>query len=193
MKRFILIAALFLAACGGPRDIGKENMLALPSLGKTAHAGGNGGVLMLAYPTVPSDLETYRIAVTRDDGRSDYIAGARWTDFLPEILRAALQDTLKNSGAFSFVEPDDGRIEAHYTLHTQINKFTVSYAAAGKPPLIDVSLSFSLQQADGTALARFTSEKKVPATANSIAAIAAAFDEAFTGVERDLTRRVAHI
>jgi ABC-type uncharacterized transport system auxiliary subunit len=193
MKRLVLIAMLFLAGCGGPRDVGNENKLALPSLARQGKPAQQLGVVMLVYPAAPTDLDTYRIAVLRDDGRQDYIAGARWTDFLPEIMRASLQDTLKNSGAFSFVEQDDGRIDAPYALHTQINKFTVSYATPGKPPLIDVSLTFSLQHVDGTALARFTSERKIEATTNTMNAIASAFDEAFLGVERELVRKVTHI
>lgn len=193
MRRLILIAALCLAACGGPRDIGKENMLTLPSLAREAGPKRALGVLMLAYPTAPSELETYRIAVMRVDGRGDYIAGARWSDFLPEILRASIQETLKNGGAFSYVEPDDGRIAARYTLHTQINRFTVAYTAAGKPPLVDVSLTFSLQSASGGTLARFTTERKVEAKENSMSAIAHAFEQAFLGVEGDLAKKVARI
>lgn len=193
MKRLVLIAMLFLAGCGGPRDVGRENMLTLPSLARQGKPAQQLGVIMIVYPAAPSDLDTYRIAVLREDGRQDYIAGARWTDFLPEIMRTSLQDTLKNSGAFSFVEQDDGRIDAPYALHTQINKFTVSYAAPGKPPLIDVSLTFSLQHSDGTALARFTAERKVEATQNTMSAIAAAYNDAFLGVERELAHKVTHI
>jgi ABC-type uncharacterized transport system auxiliary subunit len=191
LKRFFLIAALLAAGCSfTPRDVGYDNVFTLSSLSKQGHRPSDLGVLMLNYPTAPVELSTYRVAIV-SDGKLDYIAGARWNDFLPEIMRPALQETLKNSGAFSYVEPDSGNVKNAYTLNTQINKFTVVYA--NKLPVADVSVTFNLLRANGDAVAHFTSARRVTARANAKGAIAAAFQQAFLGVEGDLLARVAEI
>lgn len=193
MKRLLALGVLLLAGCSfTPRDVGYDNVFTLKGAGAPGHHPNDLGVLMLNYPTAPVELQTYRVAVVRD-GKLDYIAGARWNDFLPEILRPALQETLKATGAFSYVEPDDGGVLGAYVLNTQINRFTVVYADPARPPAIDVSLTFNLQRTGGEAVARFTAARRIAAQANSKAAIAEAFRQAFQGVEHDLAARVAGI
>jgi ABC-type uncharacterized transport system auxiliary subunit len=191
LRRLFLISALLLAGCSfTPRDVGYDNVFTLKSLAKPGHRPSDLGVLMLNYPSAPVELATYRVAIIAD-GKLDYIAGARWNDFLPEIMRPALQETLKNSGAFSYVEPDSGNVPNAYTLNTQINRFTVVYP--GKLPAVDVSVTFNLLRANGDAVAHFTSARRVAAKENSKAAIAAAFQQAFFSVESDLAAKVVEI
>jgi ABC-type uncharacterized transport system auxiliary subunit len=193
VKRLICVAVVLLAGCSfTPRDVGYDNVFTLKSLGDVAHRTNDLGVLMVNYPTAPVELQTYRVAIVQG-GKLDYIAGARWNDFLPEIMRPALEETLKASGAFSYVEPDDGTVRNAYALNTQINKFTVVYPAAAKLPVADVSVTFSLQRANGEAAARFTSVRRIEARANSKAALADAFQQAFLGVEHDLAAKIAGI
>lgn len=193
MKRLLALGLLLLAGCSfTPRDVGYDNVFTLKPIGAQSHHPNDLGVLMLNYPRAPVELQTYRVAIIRD-GKLDYIAGARWNDFLPEIMRPALQETLKNSGAFSYVEPDDGGVLSAYVLNTLVNRFAVVYADAGKPPSVDVSLTFNLQRTGGEAVARFTAARRIAARANSKAAIAEAFQQAFSGVEHDLAARVADI
>jgi ABC-type uncharacterized transport system auxiliary subunit len=193
VKRLLALGVFLLAGCSfTPRDVGYDNVFTLKSAGAQGHRPNDLGVLVLNYPTAPVELQTYRVAIVHD-GKQDYIAGARWNDFLPEIMRPALQETLKNSGAFSYVEPDDGGVLSAYILNTQINRFAVVYGNAGKPPSVDVSLTFNLERMGGEAVARFTAARRITARANSKAAIADAFQQAFLGVEHDLAARVAGI
>jgi ABC-type uncharacterized transport system auxiliary subunit len=193
LRRFFASAVvLLLAGCSfAPRDVGYDHVFTLKSV--AARAGGapkDLGVIKLAYPRAPVELQTYRVAVIRGDGHKDYIAGARWNDFLPEILGPALQMTLKNSGAFSYVEPDDGGVVNTMAMHTQIDKFDVSYAEGDKQPVVEVVLAFNILKSDGTPVARFISARKVKARENSMGAISDAFQHAFAGVQNDVVARL---
>ncbi len=199
MKYFsavLLIACLIVSGCSltAPRNVGKSDMVTLPSLSSAqmqTPPQKKFAAIMVSYPTAPSDLDTFRIAVLRADGRQDYFSGTRWAAFLPSVVQSALQDTLLNSNAFSYVESDEGSIAGRYILNTEIHEFGAVYTSSSVPPSVILRVSFNLQHARNLKpLTEFTLEEKAQAQKNDKASIAAAYTEAFTALEQDIVKRI---
>lgn len=196
MKKFLASLSLLcvLASCSltAPRDVGKANMFTLESP-EGVHAGRTlAGVLKIDYPSVPSDLDTYRIAVQTADGRQDYFAGARWNEFLPSVVQAALQDTLAKGQVFTYVETDEGNVANQYVLHTEVAECRAVYETAKAPPLVKIRMVFRLSlPASQKAILRFAVEKTAKAEGNSLLAIAKAFNVAFEAVAKDAVHKLS--
>lgn len=198
MKTFCIIRRLaipllsgFLVACSltAPRDVGKANMFTLSAPEHVQVFPRRNGILQVNYPSVPSELDTYRIAVATADGRQDYFARTRWSEFLPSLVQAALQDTLTRSQLFSYVDTDEGKSRETYVLTTEIQEFQAAYQSAGAPPLVTIRMVFRLSVANtGRVVKQFSTRHTAVASANQLPAIAAAFAKAFADSQTEVVQ-----
>lgn len=169
------LSALLLTGCSGFSLKSSAPPLALYTL----HAAGAPAaarakqVIAIAEPDVPPGFESDRIAILLDQGRrQDYAAGAAWPAPFPKVL----QDFLVRSGnaveGLMAVTLDSG-LPARYKLLVKVNDFEPVYAADAKaPPLLKVSMTFTLQPLDKNVIsASFTLAEDRPASANSLTAI----------------------
>ena len=142
---------------------------------------------MVDLPQAPAGIDTDRIALSRSPLTLDYFANSEWTDRLPELIENLLLASFENSGAITAVDRNSGGLRADYILRTEIRHFEAIYTSANAPPQVWVEIIARLaavRQRVIIAEARF--EKRVPATANDIPAIVAAFNTATTRVLRDI-------
>lgn len=137
-----------------------------------------GGSLAVIMPVAVPGLNTDRIALLRADGVLDAYAGSRWPDVLPDVLQPLLIDGLRAGGHFSSVQADSGPFLADYVLQVEVRQFAAVYGA-GEVPTVRVQWVASLgRRADRKLLRTFTIEQSVPAAANRMAAVMAAFNAA---------------
>lgn len=193
MKNLIAIfLAVMLSGCSliSPRDVGNANMFTLSASGdaKAKHKKQSG--LRVNYPTAPSELDTYRIAVTKADGREDFIAGARWGDFLPSLMQTALQDAIGKSGAFRYVTTDESNAEGKHNLSVKIIDCRAVYKTDDAAPLVTMRLFVRLSGPDGRTLKSFVVNKDVTAEHNSMLSIAQAFNAVFDAVTDDIIEKL---
>ncbi len=138
-NRIALFVALllYLPACSltTPRDIGNDHRITLEALQATSTAKRRGGTLIVAYPSVPEALDTYRMALKNPSGTMDYYAGMRWADFLPAIMQQSLISTLERTGAYSRVISDGEASTGMYILRPQVEVFEAHYVREGAPPV----------------------------------------------------------
>lgn len=147
---FIVPLVCVLAGCSFSRDGGYGRQFTLESAQtppgayrKTSHT------LKIKLPTVAAELDTDRIALVQFDGRQDYIAGAKWADFLPVVIQSALVKSFAASGRYVSVVADDTPVQARYVLATQVEDFEIRMASGVAPALARIRLRVKLLPATG--------------------------------------------
>ena len=189
-----LLALPLLTACSltEPRDVGNANRIMLHATAEAQDVKQKRGTLSIQLPEAPTALDTYRIAVTLADGRDDYIAGARWNDFLTSMVQETLRDNFAQSHLFTHTNTDNELTQSKFLLRTEIRNFSAIYSAADQAPTIKVKLGFTLKRAsDGKVLKQFSEGAEQVAAANSVTAIHEAFDIAFNKVSDAALERIA--
>ncbi len=190
---FCFLAVASIAACTlTPKDTGKAYMFALspaPVASATAPAETR---LVVSLPATSPELDTYRVALTRDGGVRDYYAGARWADFLPVLVQDNIVKTLERADLFKIVAADQTALEGDFSLKIEIRDFQAEYAAKDAPPTIKLRLVVSLlDRLDRRVIAKMdASSHGMKAQSNTLPAIRAAFEKAFDQCQRQLVEKL---
>lgn len=191
-KKFVACAILaLLAACSfAPKDTGRAFMFALASPQTPPHAPV-GESLVVSLPAAAPELDTYRIALTKDGGRWDYYAGARWADFLPMLVQDGMTKTLENSGLFKTVTTDQTGVRGDQILKAEIRTFQAVYEHGHAEPVIQVRIMVSLRRRlEGTVIASFPVKSEARAAKDRLPEIQSAFATAFNEAQKQLVYKV---
>jgi cholesterol transport system auxiliary component len=174
-----ILAALLLAACGaiGPGPSPQLYVLK-PQLGALADAPQVNWQLAIATPEAEDSLDTHRIALMQGPVTMDYYANAAWTDRAPLVVQGLLLEALEKSGKISGVSRDTGGLNADYMLQTDLKDFSAHYDVADGIPTVTVHITARLLTKDRNIAASLDSSHTAQASANSVPAVAIAFDEA---------------
>ncbi len=151
MFRISLIALAFsLAACSFSRDGGYSRQFTLESARISAGAyRKTSQTLKVELPTVAPELDTDRIALVQFDGRQDYIANAKWADFLPVIIQSSLVQSFAASGRYANVMADDTPAPARYELVTRVEQFEIRMTSGVAPAMARIKMHFKLMPSGG--------------------------------------------
>lgn len=144
----ILVVVFLLSACSFSRDGGYGRQFTLEpapvtagTYRKTSHS------LRVKLPSVAPELDTDRIAIIQPDGRQDYIANAKWADFLPVVIQSALVRSFAASGRYGGgVTADDTSARAQYVLATEVEDFHIEMPKGSTPALAHIRLRVKLQR-----------------------------------------------
>lgn len=118
---------------------------------------------------LPAGLSTDRIAVLREEGRLDHLAGARWAVPLSRLLEDYFTDSLENRwGTIAW-----GRAPARYRLVMAVRDFQAEYRSGlDQAPMLRVNLVAVLLPATGNeVLARATERRSRRGRANRVEAV----------------------
>jgi cholesterol transport system auxiliary component len=143
--------------------------------------------LSIDRPQAPAGIDTSRIALSKTPLSLDYYTDAEWTDRAPELIQNLLLAAFENSGAMAAVDRNSGGLRADFALRTEIRHFEAVYDGMNRPPRVWVEIIARLAAARERAIvaaARF--EQRVPAAANGVPAIVAAFNTATQSVLRNI-------
>lgn len=142
--------------------------------------------LLVDLPQAPAGIDTTRIALTRAPLSLDYYADSEWTDRVPALLQTALLASFENSKAITAIDRESIGLRADFILKTEIRHFeAVSDGSA--PPNVWVAMTarlVAMPQREIIAQASF--ERRVPAAANEVPAVVAAFNAAADAVIKDI-------
>ncbi len=139
-------------------------------------------------PLAAPGLDTDQIALLRDAQRLDYYAASRWPAALPDLLQTLAIDALRASDRFRAVQPDATAFAADDVLQIEIRHCEVVYSSDGTP-VVHVQLLATLgHQGDRSLVSSVTAASEVPAAANRMQSVVAAFQDA---VNRSLTQLAA--
>jgi cholesterol transport system auxiliary component len=132
--------------------------------------------LLVDAPTTPAALDRRRIALTRSALLLDYFADAEWADAVSELVQTVLANSFENSRAITVINGSMG-LRADFVLGTEIRHFEAQYGAGGGPPEVWVSIEAKLvAMPEREVVAQALFERHVPASADDLPSIAAAFD-----------------
>jgi cholesterol transport system auxiliary component len=195
MRKILVLCGCFvlLASCAltTPKDVGRAFMFALPPIETAAAHGRMNDNLTVALPTAAPELDTYRIALSREGKRWDYYAGARWADFLPLMVQDSLTKTLSDAKLFRTAVTDQSGSRGEKILNVDIRAFQAEYEIGSKTPVIKISLMVYLRkQGEGTPAASFDINTEAKAAQDSLPAIQAAFATAFSEAQKQLVQKL---
>jgi cholesterol transport system auxiliary component len=135
--------------------------------------------ISVARPGSPSSLDTERIAVVKPGQGFDYLAGARWADPAPQMLKQLLVDSLAADGGFAAAVAAPSRVPTDLLLDVELRHFEAVYASIDAPPRVRVELKANLvDPRKGVRLASFDSSFDATAERNDRRAVIAAFEQA---------------
>ena len=136
------------------------------------------GTLQVMRPSAAPGLASEGIAVLRPGARLDYYSNARWAADAPSALQNLVIESLRQAGRFTMVEAEGGPFASQYLLSLDLTHFEARYGADGAPT-IEVELVASLgRRSDRSMLRTLTAHGSVPAGADRMQAVIAAFEQA---------------
>ncbi|HYZ42663.1 MAG TPA: ABC-type transport auxiliary lipoprotein family protein [Stellaceae bacterium] len=143
--------------------------------------------LLIDVPLSPAGLDTSRIALTRSPVSIDYFADAEWTERVPLLVQTALLESFENSRAINAIDRESVGLRADFYLKTELRHFEAVYDSPDRPPEAWVAINVRLVEPSGRDIvARASFERHERASANDMASIIWAYDEALGGVIKDI-------
>ena len=146
--------------------------------------------LLIETPLSPAGINTQRIALRDSPIELRYFDRANWTDLAPRMVQTLMVESFENSQRIVAVGREAIGLRADYILKTELREFQAEYPNAlprigeetdvdSLPPLIRVRLNAKLIKLPRRSIVASSNfEHTVVASANSMAGIIGAFDEA---------------
>jgi ABC-type uncharacterized transport system auxiliary subunit len=148
--------------------------------------------LAVLKPRVRAGLDTDRIAVLYPDRRLDYLADARWSGSLDDVMQDLTVQAFRNSARLQNVSSDASAFASGYWLEIEVADFQAEYASAGAPPTINVRLLARVASAgDRNILGSFTAAARQTATDNRLTAIVDAYERAINTALAEIVGRTS--
>jgi len=182
----VALVAGLAAGCGG--SLFKSEMPAVqtyrlaPLAKETPAAAPFDALMLIVRPEVAPGLDTERIAVLRSDRRLDYFSGSQWGAPLADVVQQVMVESLQNTGRLRGVQRDLGNFRPDFVLQLDVRAFQAEYTQSGAP-LARVDLIATIGRLnDRRSVLSFAAAAAERADANTMAAVAAAFDKSLQSV-----------
>jgi cholesterol transport system auxiliary component len=135
--------------------------------------------LRVGQPTTGPGLDSPHIMLVQADHRMNFYAGSRWPAPLPDVVEALAVEELRASGAWASVEDSHSPFPSDYLLQLAVRRFEADYTAGSPVPVAQVAIECTLGRREGReVIATFTATGSVPAVANRLGDVVAAFEQA---------------
>jgi cholesterol transport system auxiliary component len=142
--------------------------------------------LAVELPVASAAIDSGRIVLMHTPVKLDYYARSNWVDRAPAMVQNLIIESYENTDRIVGVGRVSVNLRADYVLVTELREFQVEYFEGGKP-MVHVQMNAKLVKfPDRVIVGNITSERKVPAEEDAMAAIVPAFDEALGKVLRDI-------
>jgi cholesterol transport system auxiliary component len=200
MRRLLCVCSIFaLAACTGQLF---QSKTAAPSVYLLSVKPGTAGAeipadLTVLRPRVRTGLDTDLIAILYPDRRLAYVAGARWSGPLDEVVQDLALQAFRAHANLRNVHADASSFGGSYWLEIEVTDFQAEYSAGpavsagidSAAPTVHVHLIGTLGAAgDRRVLGHFEADERQPAAENRLGTIVEAYDQA---VDAALSQLVA--
>jgi cholesterol transport system auxiliary component len=142
--------------------------------------------LIVEKPLADAGIDSTRIALQRSPTLLEYYARASWSDRAPVMVQTLIVESFENSRRIVAVGRDVVSLRADFVLSTELREFQAEYFDEPSPRA-HVGITARLVQLPRRAIIGSEGfESIVPAEADTVDAIVAAFDEALGKVLRRL-------
>jgi len=182
----VFASCLALAGCSGLLSSNEPPVRRFdlqPLIASAEHGPVVGGTLALRIRAIPG-LDTDRLLTMGQDGSSNYLAGARWPDYLPEFATSLLQRGMAAGGFFSTVVAARMGARADCDLDLEIQRFHTRLGGDQQPLSVEVRMNGQVRCA--TAGAELSLDQSEPVHGARLADVVAAYQRAFDGISRSL-------
>jgi cholesterol transport system auxiliary component len=140
--------------------------------------------ILISQPTALKALDSQNIVVQPEPGTIEYLAGAQWSDRLPEIVQSKLVEAFDRSGRVGGVgRPGEG-LAIDYRIMADIRNFGIS-KTGGDHAEVELNVKV-LNDRNGVVRSSRTFTASVPVTGTGNDAFASALDQAFDQVSVDI-------
>jgi cholesterol transport system auxiliary component len=134
--------------------------------------------LVVGTPVASADLDTTRIALTREPGVVEYFAKGAWADNAPILLQSKLIESFEASGSIVAVGRDAAGLRPDYVLQSELRDFEAEFDG-GDVPTVHLRLAAKLvRMPDRRIVTSVTVDQQVPSAGASLNQIVDAFDRA---------------
>jgi cholesterol transport system auxiliary component len=134
--------------------------------------------LVVGTPVASADLDTTRIALTREPGVVEYFARGAWADNAPVLLQTKLIESFEASGSIVAVGRDAAGLRPDYVLQSELRDFEAEFNG-GDVPTVHLRLAAKLvRMPDRRIVTAVTIDQQVPSAGASLNQIVDAFDRA---------------
>jgi cholesterol transport system auxiliary component len=180
--------AVLLSACSGLhadravpqaytlRFLPPADAAAAPATTHALVAGKGAPALQVLRPLAAPGLDAEGIAVLREGQKLDAFGGARWAGPLPDLVEVLAVDALRARGVYRAVQGDATAFASEQVLQLELARCAAYYEGTGAPTVqVRIVASFGRRD-DRRLLATQVLEASVPAAANRMGAVAAAYE-----------------
>jgi len=185
----LLLGGCAVAGLGGSGAAPATYNLATPKI-SGMRAAKLARLVTVSQPTAIRALDTERIMVSGLGGRISYYAGSAWSDRLPRLVQSRFIEAMQDSGAFSAVLTSNDRVEAEYTVATEIRSFQLDVEGGNSTASVEI-FSKIVDERKGRVIATREFSARTPAPKDDPAAAVAALQESFNKATLELVRWVA--
>jgi cholesterol transport system auxiliary component len=135
--------------------------------------------LRLNRPTAGPGQETTQIMLLQADRRMSFFLAARWPAIPANMIEALAVEKLRGSGLWQSVADSTSPFPSDYVLMVNVRRFEADYTGGNSAPEIHVVLDCIVGKREGREVIKsFLAEGTVPASANKLGAVVAAFESA---------------
>jgi cholesterol transport system auxiliary component len=195
-QSFVIGIALLASGCASgllESDAPPDRIYTLRANGASteAYATVTDARIKVARPRVAPGLDSDRIAVRTGSHELDYYRGARWEGTAAAIVQSYLVDSLRASGAFALVVPEEAPVTTDYLLDLELAEFHADQAGGGMPTARVRIVATLVDMRDRRLVSSFTTGATVAAQENRLGAVADAMDAATREAAAEIDRRLA--
>lgn len=189
-----LAFALALGGCSGLGSIVTKapstayNLAAATDFGR--RSGPARGQLIVAEPVALAALDSEKIVVRPSPGETAQLGGAQWEDRLPRLVQARVVQSFENASRLRAVGRPIDKIATDFVLTSEVRAFEIS--AADGTAVVEIAAKL-VRERTGRIMAARVFRVSVPAPSTEGAAAAAALNEAFAKVQRELVLWAARL
>ena len=135
--------------------------------------------LRLNRPTAGPGLESTQIMLVQSDRRMSFYQEARWPAGPASLVEMLAVEKLRGSGVWQSVADSASPFPSDYVLLVTVRRFEADYTGGNVAPDVHVVLDCIIGKREAREVVKsFLAESSVPATANRLSAVVAAFETA---------------
>lgn len=148
------------------------------------------GQLVIAEPVALAALDSEKIVVRPSPGETAQLGGAQWEDRLPKLIQARIVQSFENASRLRAVGRPVDKIATDFVLTSEVRAFEIS--AADGTAVVEIAAKI-VRERTGRIMAARVFRVSVPAASTEGAGAAAALNEAFAKVQKELVLWAARL
>jgi len=150
--------------------------------------------LAVLRPRIRAGLGTDRIAVLFPDRHLDFLADARWSGPLDQVVQDLAIQAFATGARLRNVSADSSAFASRYWVEIEVADFQAEYPSAGTAPTVHVHFSVRVGGAvDRRALGSFDASARVAASDNRVTAVVAAYELAADAALTQIVERTSRL